>query len=166
MFRDTRLWKGLHINKSPFNEIDNEFSYYSILVISVFLLIVNLISTVVVSGVVISVLDTIYYILFGRYIYLYHKYLDEKKIGVKDLGNFDNLREKIDDTTKSMEKEINDFVKEKEIDKKIDNIGKKVSDTFEDIKEEADDTKKKVVKETKKIKKEVEKKVNTKKGDK
>lgn len=176
MFRDTTLWKGLHLNKSPFNEIDNEFSYYSILVISVFYLVVNLISTVVISGVVIAVLDTIYYILFGRYIYLYHEYLDKKKIGVKGLGNFDDIREKINDTTKSMEKEINDFVKEKEIDKKIDEIGDKIGNTAKDVKKEIDDfieekeidkkiedTKKKVVKKTKKIKKDVEKKV---KGDK
>ena len=178
MFRDTRLWKGLHINKSPFNEITNEFSYYSVLVISVTYLIINLISTVMLSGVVIAVLDTLYYILLGRYIYLYHDYLDKKKIGVKGLGNFDEIREVITDTTKSMEKEINDFVKEKEFDKKIDDLGKDVSVAVENAKEELEDTKKKVVKETKKvkkeiekdtkkIKKEVEKKVkSTKKGDK
>ena len=166
MFRNTILWKGMHINKSPFNEIDNEFSYYSILVISVFLLVVNLISTVVISGVVIAILDTIYYILFGRYVYLYHRYLDDNKIGVKDLGNFNGIREKIDDTTKSMEKEINDFVKEKEIDKKIDKIGKDVSKTVENAKDELEDAKKTVVKKTKRLKKDVEKKVNSKKGDK
>ena len=166
MFRNTILWKGMHINKSPFNEIDNEFSYYSILVISVFLLVVNLISTVVISGVVIAILDTIYYILFGRYVYLYHRYLDDNKIGVKDLGNFNGIREKIDDTTKSMEKEINDFVKEKEINKKIDKIGKDVSKTVENAKDELEDAKKTVVKKTKRLKKDVEKKVNSKKGDK
>lgn len=159
MFRDTSLWKGLHINKSPFNEIDNEFSYYSILVISVIYLVVNLISTVVISGVVIALLDTIYYILFGRYIYLYRDYLDKKKIGVKGLGNFDEIREKITDTTKSVEKEISDFVKEKEIDKKIDEIGEKITDTTKEVTKE-------VKKTVKKVEKDIENKKTTKKGDK
>ena len=154
LFRDTRIWKDFSINKSPFNEITNEFSFYSILVISTFLLIVNLISTVEVSGVVIALLDTIYYILFSRYIYLYRDYLEKKKIGVKNLGNFDELRDKISDTTKSVEKEISDFVKEKEIDKKIDEIGEKISDTTKEVKNTV-----------KKVEKNINKKA-TKKGDK
>lgn len=163
MFRDTRLWKGLHINKSPFNEIDNEFSFYIVLVMSVFYLVVNLISTVVMSGVLIAILDTLYYILFGRYIYLYHRYLDEKKIGVKNLGNFDELREKITDTTDEMKKEISDFVKEKEIDKKIDEIGDKIEDKIIEVDR---DISKEVKTIEKKVKKSTKKKTTTKKGDK
>lgn len=159
MFRDTRIWNGLHINKSPFNEIDNEVNYYIILVISVFYLIVNLISTVVVSGVVIALLDTIYYVLFGRYIYLYRRYLDNKRIGIRGLGNFDEVREKITDVTDSMKKEIDDFVKEKEIDKKIDKLGDKIEDATKKVEKD-------VSKKVKKVKKDVEKKVKSKKGDK
>ena len=166
MFRDTRIWNGLHINKSPFNEIDNDVNYYTILVISVFYLVVNLISTVVISGVVIALLDTIYYFLFGRYIYLYRRYLDNNKIGVRGLGNFNEVREKITDVTDSMKKEIDDFVKEKEIDKKIDEIGNKIEDTTKKVEKDVSKKVKKVEKEAKKVKKEVEKKVKSKKGDK
>ena len=160
MFRDTKLWDGLHIDKSPFNEITNEFSFYGILVISVFYLIVNLISTIVISGVVIAVLDTIYYILFGRYIYLYHDYLDKKKIGVKGLGNFDELKDKVNETAKSVEKEISDFVKEKEIDKKIDQVEDKIVSTGKEVKIEVE---KKIKSTKKKVKTD---KAKSKKGDK
>ena len=74
MLRDTRFWKEFHLSSSPFNEISNDSGFYMVCVLSIFLLMVNLISTAIVSGVVISLLDTIYYLLFGRYIYLYYEY--------------------------------------------------------------------------------------------
>ena len=96
-FRDTRIWKEFHLNNSPFNELTNENYFYGIIVIALFSLTVNLISTVDVSGVVISTLTTIYLILFGRYIYLYRYYLDHKKIDSNNTGNFNDVREKIQD---------------------------------------------------------------------
>ena len=95
LLRGTRFWKEFRLYSSPFNELTNEGVFYSTCVISVFLLAVNLISTVVVSGVVLSLLDTIYYLLFGRYVYLYYEYLDSKKIDSNNDGNFDEFRGKV-----------------------------------------------------------------------
>ncbi len=95
LLRGTRFWKELHLHSSPFNELTNEGIFYSIVVVSVFLLIVNLISTVVISGVVLSVLDTLYYVLLGRYAYLYYEYLDFKKIDCDNDGNFDEVKGKV-----------------------------------------------------------------------
>lgn len=79
-FRDTILWKELKLGASPFNEVKNDNYYYALLVLVVFNLVINLISTVVLSGLFISVLDAMYLLLFGRYIYLYREYLDYHKL--------------------------------------------------------------------------------------
>ena len=95
LFRDSTIWKDFRLSASPFNELTNEWFYHSMIIISIILLIVNLISTVVVSGVVIAILDTIYYVLFGRYIFLYREYLDHKQLDSDNEGNFDEVREKV-----------------------------------------------------------------------
>lgn len=174
LMRDTRIWREFYLSKSPFNELPNDFMFYSIMAVSVVLLAVDLINTAKISGIVIPILDTIYVILLTRYIYLYRKYLDKKKIDVGDNMNFDDLKKKINEVDKKVSKELDDFgkrvdnyVKEKEIDKKIDkakdtvvktakDMGKQVGDLAKeaatDIKETFDDTSKK--------------KKTTKKGDK
>lgn len=95
MLRDTRIWDEFHLSKSPFNEIKNDNYYYGIVVVVVFGLIINLISTVVVSGLFVSVLDAIYVLLFSRYIYLYRDYLDKNKIDSDNEGNFDEIKKDI-----------------------------------------------------------------------
>lgn len=94
-FRDTVIWREFHFYNSPFNELTNESSLYSIIVIAVFSLAVNLISTVDVSGVAISTLNAIFIILLGRYIFLYRDYLDKKKLDSNNAGNFDDIKTKI-----------------------------------------------------------------------
>ena len=76
MFRDTRVWHDLKLGSSPFNEIHNDSYYYALLVLVVLGLAVNLISTLMIDGLFIPVLDALYLLLFGRYIYLYRDYLD------------------------------------------------------------------------------------------
>ena len=161
LMRDTRVWREFYLSKSPFNELPNEFMFYSIIVISIILLAVNLISTIALSGVFISVLDTIYIILMARYIYLYRVFLDKKKIDVGgDTMNLDDLKKKIDEVDKKVSsrldefgKDIDDYVKEKEIDKKIDKardevvkvgkeVGKGVKEAANDIKNSFNGTKK------------------------
>ena len=160
LMRDTRIWREFYLSKSPFNEIPNEFMFYSILVVSMILLAVNLISTAVISGVVISILDTIYIMLLARYIYLYRVFLDKKKIDVGDNMNMDDIKKKIKEIDKSVSKtvddigkNINDYVVEKGIDKKIDKaveatkeagkeIGKNMKEAAKDIKKSFDGTKK------------------------
>lgn len=80
LLRDTHIWIDYKLEESPFNEIKNESYYYTLCVLAVIILIVNLISTVVISGLFISLFDAIYILLFGRFIYLYHEYLDFQKI--------------------------------------------------------------------------------------
>ena len=98
MLRGTIVWKDFKLGNSPFNELSNETSYYIVLVLSIFILILDLISTAVLRGIIISLLDAIFLILFGRYIFLYRKYLDEKKIDANNKGNFDEVRKTIDET--------------------------------------------------------------------
>ena len=157
LMRDTRIWREFYLSKSPFNELPNEFMFYSIIVVSIILLAVNLISTIVISGVIISILDAIYIILLARYIYLYRVFLDKKK---GDTMSLDDLKKTINEIDKSVSKtvdeigkNINDYVVEKGIDKKIDKavevtkeagkeIGKNMKQAAKDIKNSFEGTKK------------------------
>ena len=138
LMRDTRIWREFYLSKSPFNELPNEFMFYSIMGVSIILLAVNLINTVAISGVVLSISDTIYIILLGRYIYLYRKYLDKKSVG--DNMNFDDLKktikevdEKVSKTVDGIAGDIDKYVKEKEIDKKIDKAKEEVVKTAKEV---------------------------------
>ena len=138
LMRDTRIWREFYLSKSPFNELPNEFMFYSIMGVSIILLVVNLINTVAISGVVLSISDTIYIILLGRYIYLYRKYLDKKSVG--DNMNFDDLKktikevdEKVSKTVDGIAGDIDKYVKEKEIDKKIDKAKEEVVKTAKEV---------------------------------
>ena len=68
--RDTRLWKDFNMKVSPFNELTNDWYFYTLIVLSTGLLIVKLISTLLFSGVILSLFDCLYIIILGRYIYL------------------------------------------------------------------------------------------------
>lgn len=77
--KDTRFWKDFSINRSPFNEITNDFYFYTIVVLSIVLLVVNLIVADTFDGIVMSLLECIYVVLLGRYIFLYNDFLNYKK---------------------------------------------------------------------------------------
>ena len=161
MFRDTRLWNDYHIGKSPFNEISNDGYYNALIVIVVFTLVINLISTVVVSGLFISILDAIYILLFGRYIYLYREYLDYHKLDSNNEGNFDEIR-----------KDIQNVLDSTTIDDKAIEIVDKIKDTASDVMDKTGIIKKKEVKKRTVKKKDdsnntkkTVKKRTTKKGD-
>lgn len=168
LMRDTRVWREFYISKSPFNEIPNDFMFYSITMVSVILLAVNLISTVKVSGVIMSILDTIYIVLVTRYIYLYRRYLDKKKKDVSEEMNFDDIKKTFNEVDKTVSKAIddtvkkaNDYIKEKEIDKKYDKVREEVINTTKEIGKDIDNGIKKAKKEIKKATKST-----TKKGEK
>ena len=97
MFRDTRIWKEFKLGRSPFNSIQNDYYFNCLLILVTMSLFVNLISTVVVSGLIVSILDAFYISLFARYIYLYRSYLDLKKKDIDNSGNFDQIIHEIDD---------------------------------------------------------------------
>ena len=161
MFRDTRVWREFKLGNSPFNEIKNDTYYGTIAFLVAIMLVVNLISTVVISGVLIAFLDFIFYLLFGRYIYLYRNYLDEKKKDVNNKGNFDELRadiketvdgirdktdldekfidfkDKVEDTVDDLKDKTNNFIKENKLDEKFDKVKDNISDTVDELKEKA-----------------------------
>ena len=122
MLRGTVVWKDFKLGNSPFNELSNETSYYIVIVLSVFILIVDLISTAVLRGIIISLLDAVFLILFGRYIFLYRKYLDDKKIDVNNAGNFDEVRKAIDDTVDSAHEKVQEVLDKTDIDEKIQGV--------------------------------------------
>lgn len=74
---ETRLWKELRFNKLPIGDLKNDWLYYVVCVISIALLLVNLIDAADFSGVMITIFDAAYIILFSRYIYLYKEYVEE-----------------------------------------------------------------------------------------
>lgn len=85
LLKNTRIWKDLKLESSPFNEIQNDGYFYTIVILSSILLIVNLISAVSFDGVILSLIGTAYYFAISRYIYLYQIHLDsiarvEKKV--------------------------------------------------------------------------------------
>ena len=125
-FRDTVVWKEFRLGRSPFNEIRNESYFYALLVLIVFDLVVNLISTVVVSGLFISVLDAIYLLLFGRYIYLYREYLDYHDLDANNEGSFDEIREDIAKGGVEVKEKINEVLDKTDIDDKIVDATKKI----------------------------------------
>lgn len=174
LMRDTRIWREFYLSKSPFNELPNEFMFYSIVVVSIILLAVNLISTIAISGVFISVLDTIYIILVARYVYLYRVFLDKKKIDVGDTMNLDDIKKKINEVDKKVSnrldefgKDIDNYVKEKEIDKKIDKAKDTVVKTAKDVGKQIGEGVKEAATDIKESFATTDKKKNTtKKGDK
>ena len=181
MFRDTRVWKEFKLGNSPFNEITNDIFYSTILILVSFALIVNLISTVVLSGLVVSILEAIYVSLLARYIYLYREYLDNNKKDIDNRGNFDKYRKelsedfneikgKVSDVATNIKEKGENFIKENEIDDKIKNIKEKGEEFIKDnkIDEKVNDIKDKVVdtvkgKDTKTDEKTTNKKKSTKK---
>lgn len=166
MFRDTLVWKELKLGNSPFNELSNDSYYYTLFVLVVISLVVNLISTVVVSGLFISILDALYILLLGRYIFLYREYLDYNKIDSNNKGNFDEIRENISNDLKEVRdtfEEVGDTIVSKtnelldktDIDEKVIDTAKRIKNTTkEKINEALDktDIDEKVVGATKKVK--------------
>ena len=123
LFRDTRIWKEFYFYNSPFNELTNDWLFNAIVIVSLLLLAVNLISVSTIRGVVLSILDNFYFLLFGRYIFLYRAYLDDKKIDVDNQGNFDSVRE-----------QVQDVLDKTDLDEKVVEIKDRVVDSIEDTK--------------------------------
>ena len=80
MFRDTRYWSEFKINKSPFNDISSDSYFSCLIVLASVLLAFNLIFVKSADGAIISILDSLYVMFVGRYIYLYREYLEFKTL--------------------------------------------------------------------------------------
>ncbi len=129
LFRDSRIWSEFQLSYSPFNELTNEWMYNAIIIISVLSLAVNLISTIVLSGVILSFLDFVYLVLFGRFIYLYREYLDQKKLDSNTKGNFNEVRDKVQEVLDKTD--IDDKIVEG-----VREVKDKIIDTSEDVKKQ------------------------------
>ncbi len=140
--RGTRFWKEFSLDKSPFNELSNEWFFWALVIIEVVLFSVNLITTATFNGTVLATFDCIYIILFSRYIYLYGVYLDSKKINVKNTGNFDEYREKVSEVVSDLGKNSEAIVEDMTSkDDEKSNDSEKSSDTTHKNKDD-DKTKK------------------------
>ena len=110
-FRKTGIWKELNLEKSPFNEISNESYFYIIIIIIVALLALNLIETSSMKSIFLLLFESIYLMMFVRYVYLYGLFLNKKKE-----DKFSSIKEQIEDIKTDI-KETADEIK-KEVDKK------------------------------------------------
>lgn len=166
VLRGTKVWGEFHLDRSPFNEIKANGYFSAIFTLCILYLLINLITTsnTQFSGVVITLFVSIYYILFSRYLLLYSNYLDEKKTNNKNSGNFDEIKNNVNEVVEKVKDSI-DTEKIEEIGSKV---GKSIDDTIDKI---ADSTNEMVsnVKENieskEKAKKKKHKKSNKKVGD-
>lgn len=153
LFRRTRVWKEYKLAKSPFNEIKNDSYFYTVVILSVIILSLNLIFTTSFDGTVLAILDCVYMVFFARYIFLYGVYLDQKEKKTDTKTDFNELKDKalnVMDEVVSKTEEVVSEIKEKTEDV-TNELKEKIEDVVDDIKEEKEkNTKKTTKKNTKK----------------
>lgn len=115
---ETRIWNDFGLNKLSLQEIKNDWFFTSITVVGLLLMLVNLITVVNFYGIILTLFDTIYIILFARYIYLYKKYNDDSSLnGVKEdklISHDENsIVKKVVEDTSLKEKDKTDSEEEK-----------------------------------------------------
>ncbi len=161
VLRDTRVWKEFHLDRSPFNEIKGNGYFYAIFTLCILYLLINLITISVdqFSGVVITLLVSVFYILFSRYFLLYSNHLDEKKVNSTNIGSFDEIKKNVDETVEKVKDSIDT--------EKIEEFGSKVEKTIDDAVDKISDTTREIVKDVKTdIETKKKKKAKKKAGDK
>ena len=96
LYKSTRVWTEFKLKSSPLNEIGNSNYFYSIVVLSIVLLTINLIDTSTIAGAVISLLGCLYNIVIARYIYLYKQYVDsDDKSNISLFGEVDKVKKSL-----------------------------------------------------------------------
>ncbi|MBQ2639768.1 MAG: hypothetical protein IJF92_03295 [Bacilli bacterium] len=123
-FRKTGIWKEFKLEKSPFNEVSNESYFYIVVILIVIYLALNLIEINSMKSIFLLLLESIYLMMFTRYIYLYglHLYKGKEK-------KYTSLKEKAEDIKNEIIsdiKETSDEIKE-EITNKEKNKKKKTT---------------------------------------
>lgn len=108
-FRRTRVWREFHLTKSPFNEIKNDAYFYSITVLVVLLLAIDLIATTTFDGTVLALFDAIYMILFARYVYLYGCFLDNKEKKINPTTSIEEIKEKVEEVKERLDDVVDDI---------------------------------------------------------
>lgn len=150
MLRDTRIWKDFKLKNSPFNELNNEWYFGAIIILSITMLAFGLICTTTVDGAILFFLDCLFNIFLGRYIYLYHDYLNNKKINIKGVNhsnkksNIEKITKKVDEiidkteldeVIEDVKEKFDDFVEDSKLDEKVDEIKDKIEDTKKKVKD-------------------------------
>ncbi len=107
--RDTVIGTELKITEAPMDEVNNNQYFYVICGIIAVSLVVSLIGASTFDGIVLALLDSIYYVLFARYIFLYKEFQESKK-------KIKNVVEKKKEEVKP-EKIENESVKKKPVQK-------------------------------------------------
>ena len=164
MFRRTRVWKEFHLDKSPFNEIKNDAYFSTVFILTVLLCAVDLIATTTLDGTILTCLDTVFLLLFDRYIFLYGCFLDNKEKKINPTTSLEEVKETVMNAKEKIE-EVVDNVSDSASDL-VEQIQDKIEDTF-DVKDDVNNkekSKKQTKKEIKKTSKSTSKK-STKKNN-
>ena len=139
--RGTRFWREFKLNKSPFNELTNDWYFNAIMVVEITLYAVSLISMTTVDGTFLATFDCIYIILLTRYVYLYGEYLNLIKKNSNNCGNFDEYREKILDVKEEIVEKTDKLINEFDLDKSVEKVTEMIEDNDDKIKEKSDEIK-------------------------
>lgn len=139
--RGTRFWREFKLNKSPFNELTNDWYFNAIMVVEITLYAVSLISMTTVDGTFLATFDCIYIILLTRYVYLYGEYLNSIKKNSNNCGNFDEYREKILDVKEEIVEKTDKLINEFDLDKSVEKVTEMIEDTVDNVKEKIDEIK-------------------------
>lgn len=139
--RGTRFWREFKLNKSPFNELSNDWYFNAIMVVEITLYAVSLISMTTVDGTFLATFDCIYIILLTRYVYLYGEYLNLIKKNSNNCGNFDEYREKILDVKEEIVEKTDKLINEFDLDKGVEKVTEMIEDTVDNVKEKIDEIK-------------------------
>lgn len=136
--RGTRFWREFKLNKSPFNELTNDWYFNAIMVVEITLYAVSLISMTTVDGTFLATFDCIYIILLTRYVYLYGEYLNLIKKNINNCGNFDEYCEKILDVKEEIVEKTDKLINEFDLDKSVEKVTEMIEDTVDNVKEKID----------------------------
>lgn len=89
---NTRIWKEFKLEKSPLNEINSINYFYTLIILEVILLTINLIQTSTFEGAILATIVTIYTFFLARFIYLYREYINSNNDKeVSDMNMFKEI---------------------------------------------------------------------------
>ena len=163
LFRRTRVWNEFNLVKSAYNEIKNDAYFYSIIVLTVVLLAIDLIATTTFDGTILSCLDAIFMVLFARYIFLYGCFLDNKEKKINPTTSVEEIKEKVEQVKDKLDEVVDDITDS--VEKKIDSVQEVIDGTLSDKKEDTTKKETKKKKTTRKTSTKKKESADKKKGD-
>lgn len=86
----TRIWQDFKLGNALLKDASNINIFYTLVILVIILLAINLIQTSTIEGAILSVIVTLYTISLARYIYLYRDHVENKKsLNSKEEGKDD-----------------------------------------------------------------------------